>query len=92
LRATPGRCLPAPADHPLDALARDARGGWRQPCCKLVGVGVVAEISRTTANRTVHAVADSYDFGMAKAVCGYVVSETVAKRKGAYGGAVAPFE
>lgn len=55
-----------------------------------LAVGVVAETSRTAANRTAYAVAGSYDFGMAKAVGGYVVSETVAKGKGAYVGAVAP--
>lgn len=56
-----------------------------------VAVGFVAETKRTAANRTAYALAGSYDFGVAKAVGGYVVSETVAKGKGAYVGAVAPF-
>jgi predicted porin len=55
-----------------------------------LAVGIVAETSRTAANRTAYALAGSYDFGVAKAVGGYVVSETVAKGKGAYIGAVAP--
>ncbi len=55
-----------------------------------LAVGIVAETKRTAANRTAYAVAGSYDFGVAKAVAGYVVSETVAKGKGAYIGAVAP--
>lgn len=53
-------------------------------------VGVVAETSRTAANRTAYALAGSYDLGVAKVVGGYVVSETVAKGKGVYVGAVAP--
>lgn len=55
-----------------------------------LAVGVVAETSRTATNRTAYAIAGSYDLGMAKLVGGYVVSETVAKGKGAYIGAVAP--
>ena len=55
-----------------------------------LAVGFVAETKRTAANRTAYALAGSYDFGVAKAVGGYVVSETTAKGKGAYFGAVAP--
>lgn len=55
-----------------------------------LAVGYVAETKRTDNNRTAQALAGSYDFGVAKAVVGYVVSETEAKGKGAYFGAVAP--
>lgn len=55
-----------------------------------LAVGYVAESKRSAAHRTAQAIAGSYDFGVAKVVGGYVVSETVAKGKGTYIGAVAP--
>ena len=55
-----------------------------------LAVGYVAESKRAAVNRTAQALAGSYDFGVAKVVGGYVVSETVAKGKGVYVGAVAP--
>jgi predicted porin len=55
-----------------------------------LAVGFVAETKRNAASRTAQAIAGSYDLGVAKLVGGYVVSETVAKGKGVYFGAVAP--
>ena len=53
-----------------------------------VALGYVAETKRTAKNRTAQALAGSYDLGVDKLVGGYVVSETEAKGKGAYLGAV----
>lgn len=55
-----------------------------------VAVGYVAETKRAAANRTAQAIAGSYDLGVAKLVGGYVISETLAKGKGVYVGAMAP--
>ena len=53
-----------------------------------LSVGYVAETKRTAANRTAQALAGSYTLGTSKVVAGYVVSETQAKGKGAYVGAM----
>jgi predicted porin len=55
-----------------------------------LSVGYVAETKRNATARTAQALAGSYDLGTAKVVGGYVISETVARGKGAYFGAVAP--